>query len=62
MRNNKKSRPSPRGLLADQPGAGKGDKPRHTLNAEWQSNYDAINWGRAEDTHTQTITVKRHTI
>lgn len=45
MRNNRKTRPSPRGLLADQ-GSGKGDKPRHTLNAQWQENYDAIDWGR----------------
>lgn len=46
MRNNRKTRPSPRGLLADQ-GNGKGDKPRHTLNAEWQANYDAIDWGHS---------------
>lgn len=45
MRNNRKTRPSPRGLLADQ-GSGKGDAPRHTLNAQWQANYDAIDWGR----------------
>jgi len=42
-RNNRKTRPNPRGLLADQ-GNGKGDKPRHTLNIEWRSNFDAINW------------------
>ena len=43
MRNNRKTRPSPRGLLAGQ-GAGKGSAPRHTLNAQWQANYDAIDW------------------
>jgi len=31
-------------------GAGKGDSPRYTHNENWITNYEAIDWGRSNQT------------